>query len=101
MAEMGLSGVFGLVTFDVQFRLRIQKVFWWIVASEGHRSMELGVDVKRSLPRPSVRPSSGPTASTAVTVPSTRRVDEASDVPSDAEYVPAPWIPVYDDGPLY
>ena len=28
MAEMGLSGVFGLVTFDVQFRLRIQKVFW-------------------------------------------------------------------------
>lgn len=101
MAEMGLSGVFGLVTFDVQFRLRIQKVFWWIVASEGHGSMELVVDVKRPLPRPSVRPSSSPTASTAVTVPSTRRVDEASDVPSDAEYVPAPWIPVYDDGPLY
>ena len=73
----------------------------WIVASEAHGSMELVVEVKRPLPRPSVRPSSGPTASTAVTVPSTRRVDEASDVPSDAEYVPAPWIPVYDDGPLY
>ena len=73
----------------------------WIVASEAHGSMELVVEVKRPLPRPSVRPSSSPTASTAVTVPSTRRVDEASDVPSDAEYVPAPWIPVYDDGPLY